>query len=85
MVTMWHFSGDVIFEWVHNRHIHMTRKNLIPLEYHGNYFKYFNIAEIAEKLLRANQTKLIVSPSTLIPRGKNLILFIIQLKDPNLA
>ena len=71
MVTMWHFSGDVIFEWPHNRHIHMTRKILIPLEYHGTYFKYFiNIVEIAEKLLRANQTKLIVSASTLIPRQK---------------
>ena len=48
----------------------MTRKNLISLEYHGKYFKYFNIVEIAEKLLRANQIKLIVSASTLIPREK---------------
>ena len=70
MVTMWHFSGDVIFEWPHNRHFHMTRKNLIPLEYHGKYFKYFIIVEIAEKLLGANQTKLIVSASTLIPSEK---------------
>ena len=32
--------------------------------------KYFNFVGTAEKLLRANQTKLIVSAFTLIPREK---------------
>ena len=32
--------------------------------------KYFNLVEIAKKLLRPNQTKLTVSASTPIPREK---------------